>query len=238
LSLAAGEVIALLGPNGSGKSTLLRVLLGQLGANGEILWDGRSVDVWPRRDLARRIAYLPQSPIADSEQRVVDVLRTGRAPYWGPFGIESSQDVKVVEQVAEQTGLTELLPRPIAELSGGQRQLVFLARCLVQQPAALLLDEPNTFLDLKHQVELAQLLKRLSKENQIAVLMTSHDINLAASLADRLIVLEHGRIAADGPPAITLDPNLFSRVYGVVLQRIDGQPGTLPILIPQLTSNP
>jgi iron complex transport system ATP-binding protein len=234
LHLAPGEIVALLGPNGSGKSTLLRALLGQLRATGDIQWEGRSVHSWSRRDLARRVAYLPQSPAADPEQRVVDVLRTGRAPYWGPFGIESARDVEVVEQVAEQTGLTDLLQRPIAELSGGQRQLVFLARCLVQQPGALLLDEPNTFLDLKHQVELAQLLKRLARERHIAVLLTSHDINLAATLADRLILLNQGEIAADGPPAPTLDPELFSRVYGIPLGRIDGRPSTLPVLLPRI----
>lgn len=233
LHLAPGEIVALLGPNGSGKSTLLRALLGQLRATGDIQWEGRAIHLWPRRELARRVAYLPQSPAADPEQRVVDVLRTGRAPYWGPFGIESAQDVKTVEQVAEQTGLSDLLQRPIAELSGGQRQLVFLARCLVQQPAALLLDEPNTFLDLKHQVESLQLLRKLTRQDKISALLASHDLNLAGAFADRLVLLSDGRVVADGPPDMVLNPELIEKVYGLPMKRIDSL-GSEPIIWPRL----
>jgi iron complex transport system ATP-binding protein len=234
LRLATGEVVALLGPNGAGKTTLLRVLLAQLHAKGEIRWEGRDIRAWSRREFARRVAYLPQSPTADPEQRVADVLRTGRAPYWGAFGIESARDIEVVNSIAQQLALTELLPRPMAELSGGQRQLVFLARCLVQEPAALLLDEPNAFLDLRHQVELGQLLKRLSSESKIAVLMASHDLNLAGALADRMILLDSGSVAAEGTAEQVLDPAIVARVYGLPMRRID-YPGQIkPLIWPQM----
>lgn len=233
IHVAAGEVVSLLGPNGTGKSTLIRVLLGHLRASaGEIRWDGRDLRTWNRREFARRVAYLPQSPVADPEQRVLDVLRTGRAPYWGAFGLESARDVEVVKEIASRLQLEELLPRPMAELSGGQRQLVFLARCLVQEPAALLLDEPNTFLDLRHQVELGILLRKLAREKGIGVLMASHDINLSASFSTRLVLLHEGRVAVEGTPDQVLSEETLSHVYGVPMNCIRRPGSDVPIAFP------
>lgn len=233
LRLDPGEVVALLGPNGAGKSTLLRTLLGQLRGSGSIRWDGRELRTWNRRELARRVAYLPQSPTADPDQRVSEVLRTGRAPYWGAFGIESPRDLEVVQRVAQQLDLIELLSRPMAELSGGQRQRVFLARSLAQEPAALLLDEPNTFLDLRHQVELGNLLKELSRDSGIAVLMASHDLNLAGAVADRMILLDGGTVAADGTPNAVLVPELISKVYGLPMRRMEDPGHRSPLIWPE-----
>ena len=234
LQISPGEVVALLGPNGSGKSTLLRVLLRQLHSRGSIRWNGRKIQLWGRRDLAKLIAYLPQSPTAEPDQSVFDVLRTGRSPYWGAFGIESEHDMEIVGRIADLLGLSELLPRSIAELSGGQRQRVFIGRCLVQEPKVLLLDEPSTFLDLKYQVELARLVRTLSREQGIAVLMASHDINLSASSADRLVLLHNGAVAADGIAEQVLDPVLLERVYGVKLTRLRQPGGGPPLVCPEL----
>lgn len=233
LSLAAGEVVALIGPNGSGKSTLLRCLLGQLPSSGTVRWDGRLVSMWRRRELARYVAYLPQAPAHEAGQTVADVLRLGRAPYWGAFGLESAADMAAVREVAGVLGLEDLLGRPLDELSGGQRQRTFVGRCLVQEPKALLLDEPNTFLDLRHQVELLRLLRKLADERQIGVLMASHDLNLAAALADRLVLLDKGAVAAAGAPETVLDTALLGRVYGVPMRRIDdGAMGGKPLVFP------
>jgi iron complex transport system ATP-binding protein len=229
LTLSAGEVVALLGPNGSGKSTLIKCLLGHLHADGAIAWDGKPLAAWTRRELARRVAYLPQSPVAESSQTVVDVLRLGRSPYWSAFGLESPRDEEVVRSVSAKLGLDPLLSRPMDELSGGQRQRVFVGRCLVQEPAALLLDEPSTFLDLRHQVELCQLLRQLAKEQSIGVLMASHDLNLAVAYADRVIVLCDGTVAASGTVGV-LEPEMLSRVYGVPMVRLEGPDGT-PVLL-------
>jgi ABC-type cobalamin/Fe3+-siderophores transport system ATPase subunit len=232
VALAAGEVVALLGPNGAGKSTLLRVLLGQLSGRGEIAWEGRAVAAWSRRQLSRRVAYLPQSPGAEAEQRVAEVLATGRAPYWGAFGLESAEDLRFVGEVARELGLDELMDRPMAELSGGQRQRVFLGRCLVQQPGALLLDEPNTFLDLRHQVELGRRLKDLAEGRGMAVLMASHDLNLAAMVASRLILLKEGEVAAQGTPDEVLTPQIVSGVYGIEMRRVEPEGWKHPLIFP------
>lgn len=234
ITLATGEIVTLLGPNGSGKSTLIKVLLGHLQGEGSINWEGKSLTAWSRRELARRVAYLPQAPLFDNQQTVREVLHLGRAPYWAAFGLESQHDLEVVEQIAASLGLNEVLTRRMDELSGGQRQRVFLARCLIQEPIALLLDEPSTFLDLKHQVELMQLLKKLSRERGIAVVMASHDLNIAGSSADRLILLHEGSIAAEGAPDRVLEPETLARVYGLRMQRVE-RPGELPIVVPQMT---
>ena len=230
-SLAPGELVALLGPNGSGKSTLIRMLLGHLHGEGEILWDARPLAKWTKRDLAKRVAYLPQSPAYEAEQTVEESIAIGRAPYWGAFGLETDNDLAMVRQTSAMLGLDDLLPRRMDELSGGQRQRVFIARCLVQQPAALLLDEPNTYLDLKHQVELCRLLQKLAKEKNLAILMASHDLNLVGSFADRLLLLHEGKLVADGTPGEVLEPGLLGKVYGVGMERIE-RGGGMPLVTP------
>src|SRR5687767_9280419 len=233
-SLTPGEVVALLGPNGSGKSTLIRTLIGHLPPHsGTIEWDGRPITSWRRRELARLIGYLPQSPAHEPLHTVADVLRLGRAPYWGPFGIESPRDEQVVRDVATRLNLVDLLDRPMDEISGGQRQRVFVGRALVQEPRALLLDEPNTFLDLRHQVELGRLLRALARERSLAILFASHDINLAASFADRTVLLHDGAVAADGSPTDVLRPALLTTVYGVEMARVDLPDGT-PLVVPRV----
>jgi iron complex transport system ATP-binding protein len=230
VELAPGEVVSLLGPNGSGKSTLIRCLLGLLPPRaGGIEWDGRPIERWPRRELARRVAYLPQTPTVEPQHTVVDVLHLGRAAYWSAFGIESTHDDAVVRDAAASLGLNDLVHRRMDELSGGQRQRVYVGRCLVQEPAAMLLDEPATFLDLRHQVELYELLRRLSRERGIGVLTASHDLNLAAGYSDRLILLNKGRIVAEGSSDDVLRAELLTQVYGVPMQRID-RAGKTPLI--------
>ena len=238
LKLFEGEVLALIGPNGSGKSTLIRNLIGVLrgsgGSGGEIVWEQKPLRQWRRRELARHVAYLSQSPQHEPGQRVIDVMRLGRAPYWQLFGIESPRDAEVVQSVAQQMQLTELLDRPMDEISGGQRQMVFVGRALVQEPRAILLDEPNTFLDLRHQVELMALLRKLAKEQNVGVILASHDLNLAAASADELVLLDRGVVVADGKAAEVLDPATLARVYGVPMERIDRE-GRTPVVLPQVT---
>jgi iron complex transport system ATP-binding protein len=230
VSLSPGQVISLIGPNGSGKSTLIKALLGHLPATGNILWNNKPLSQWRRRDIAKIVAYLPQSPAHDPGQTVLDVLRLGRAPYWGAFGIESSSDESVVNQVSAQLQLTDLLHRPMDHLSGGQRQRVFIGRCLAQQPQALLLDEPSTYLDLKHQLDLYTLLKNLSRQQNLAIMLASHELNLAAAFSDQLMLLNDGAAVASGPPTQVLTPEVLEPVFGVKLQRIELSQGVAAVL--------
>ena len=232
-TLMTGEVVALLGPNGSGKSTLIKALVGALHGRGKVKWDGVPVQKWSRKHLARYVAYLAQSPVYEPAQTVIEALRLGRAPYWSMFGLESPRDEQVVRDVAARLDLTAILGRTLDAISGGQRQRVFVGRALVQEPRAILLDEPNTFLDLKHQVELIELLRTLSRERNVGVLMASHDLNLAAGGADQLILLDRGVVVADGKPHEVLDPDLLTRVYGVPMERI-ARAGKPPLVVPQM----
>jgi ABC-type cobalamin/Fe3+-siderophores transport system ATPase subunit len=231
ITLASGQLVALLGPNGSGKSTLIKCLLGHLHGTGTIDWDGTPLKKWNRRQLARRVAYLPQSPAFEPGQKVIDSLRLGRSPYWSAFGLESPRDEQVVREISARLSLDELLNRPMDELSGGQRQRVFIGRCLVQEPAAMLLDEPNTFLDLKHQFELCQLLRTLATEQSLGILMASHDLNLAAAFADSVVLLDQGTVAAAGELSV-LQPALLTKVYGLPMARVD-RAGAKPLFVPQ-----
>jgi iron complex transport system ATP-binding protein len=158
-------------------------------------------------------------------------LRLGRSPYWHAFGLETDHDLDVVEQVAELLELKDLLRRPMEQLSGGQRQRVFIGRCLVQEPRALLLDEPNTFLDLRHQVDLLRILRRLADQRNLTILMASHDLNLAGAFADRLTLLSQGRVVITGSPGDVLQSDTLEKVYGVAMQRID-RPGQTPVVVP------
>lgn len=234
LSLEPGRIIVLLGPNGSGKSTLLKLLLGPLPlGSGRIDWDGKALARYRPRALARLVAYLPQSPAYEPGQSVAEVLRAGRTPYLGAFGLESTHDVEVIAQTANRLELSDLLDRPMEELSGGQRQRVFLGRALAQEPKAFLLDEPNTFLDLHHQAQVWQLLRALARERNLAILAASHDLNLSAAFADELLLLHDGKIVAAGAPAAVLDPTILSSVYGIAMERLD-RAGKTPVVFPAI----
>ncbi|HSI36546.1 MAG: ABC transporter ATP-binding protein [Phycisphaerae bacterium] len=222
LALAPGSVVVLIGPNGSGKSTLLRLLLGHAKPTaGDVRWDAKPVAQWRPRELARAVAYLPQSPGFDPGATVGDVLRAGRTPHLAAFGIESPADLAVVHRTADDLGLTSLLARPLDELSGGQRQLAFLGRALAQEPRALLLDEPGTFLDLRHQADLWRRLRALATDRHLAVLAASHDLQISASAADQIVLLNNGQVAAAGAPDDVLRPEILSPVYGVEMVRAD-----------------
>ena len=232
LEVEAGRVLVLLGPNGSGKSTLLKVMLGVLKAGtGSVTWEGRALGGYRARELARAVAYLPQSPGYEAGQSVGEVVRAGRTPYLQAFGVESERDVAVVGQTAALLGLGELMGRPMEELSGGQRQRAFLGRALAQEPRMLLLDEPNTFLDLQHQAQLWQLLRKLAREKGLAILAASHDLNLSAAFADELVLLDGGEIVAKGSADEVMNAELLSRVYGVAMERVE-RAGKTPVVFP------
>lgn len=221
VALAAGQITVLIGPNGSGKTTLIRAILGQVKAGGTISLLGKPLHAWSKQEIARTIAYLPQSPAFEPGDRVIDVLRLGRTPFSGFLGLDDAAGDKAIDAVANDLDLKDLLHRPIETLSGGQRQRVFLGRALVQEPKILLLDEPATYLDVQHQVELHRLLRTLARDRGIAVLMASHDLNLAAAHADTTVVLKDGKTLASGAVAEVMTAERLTAAFGTPMKLID-----------------
>jgi iron complex transport system ATP-binding protein len=231
LAVAEGECVAVLGPNGAGKSTLLRLLAGILPASsGSVELRGRSLPAWRRREVAREVGFVPQIVNLAFPLTVTEVVQQGRAPHLGPWRPPSPRDHAAVEAAIERVGLSDRTTVAVQRLSGGERQLVLLARALASEPRLLLLDEPTAALDVRHQLELAGILRQLVSEGVGAVLV-AHDWNFALRLAQRLVVLHHGRVWAAGTPEEVMRPGLFRDVFGVevdILQRDDGPPVVLP----------
>lgn len=229
------QVVAILGPNGSGKTSLLRAILGLVPHGGSVAWDGAASAVHDPARLARSVAYLAQTPTWVAGQTVSHAILAGRFARRSAFDfLDSSQDTSVVAKIAAELSLSELLDRPIEKLSGGQRQRVFLARCLAQETRTLVLDEPATYLDLRHQLDLYGQVRRLCRDEGKTILMASHDLNLAATHADRMLVMNAGRIVADGAPADVLNEGLLEDLYGVKMRRIDTEDG--PHFVARATS--
>lgn len=228
LELPRGELLGLVGPNGAGKSTLLRVLAGLLRAeSGTILWEGRDLLSLARRQRARTIAYLPQSAPVHWELTVATVVELGRLPWrraWRP----DPRGPSAVEHALQEAGLEELANRSVTTLSGGERMRVMLARLLAGESELLLADEPVAALDLAHQHQVMRLLEAQAR-NERCVIAVLHDLSLAARFCDRLVLIDDGRIVAAGTPEEVLDPALLTRVYGVLVRRIEHE-GAIVIL--------
>ena len=227
LSLAPSSLTAVIGSNGSGKSTLIRLLAGLLRpAAGEILLDGRPLDAWHPRLRAREIAYMPQATMTVFPFRAIDVVLSGRTPHAPRFGFESERDRAIAMEALEAAGAAHLAERQVTALSGGERQMVILARALAQQPRVLLLDEPAAALDLKHRAELMRTLARLRDTRGLSVVMVTHDLRLSGSLFDRIVALRCGQLAAQGQPDEILQSALLAEIYDdpkVRTQRIGDQ---------------
>jgi iron complex transport system ATP-binding protein len=234
LSVNEREVFGLLGPNGSGKSTLVRLLSGVLTPqHGDVQLAGRDLRTYGREELARQIAVVPQETTIELPFSVLEVVLMGRAPYLGRFGFERKQDLAIASRAMEQTGVSALAAREIHELSGGERQRVILARALAQEPRVLLLDEPTAFLDIKHQVEVYDLIRTLSREHGLTVIAILHDLNLAALYCDRLALLKAGRVFCLGAPEQVLTYTNVKAVYEtevyIGLNDITGKVHILPL---------
>jgi iron complex transport system ATP-binding protein len=214
LDLAPGGLVCIAGPNGAGKSTLLGALAGlRPGYEGQCVLEGREVRDWPRRELARAVSFVPQSVNVPFPFTAAQVVYMGRTPYCDGL-FESAADHTAVERALALTDASAFRERDFRTLSGGERQRVILASALAQSPRALLLDEPATFLDLRHQVSLYRLLKQLAAEGLLVAAVT-HDLNLALAYADRVVLLGRGSLLASGPPAAVLDPPRVREVFGV-----------------------
>ncbi len=228
LDVARGEVLALAGPNGAGKSTLLRVVSGTLPPRGgAVLWAGRDLLKMPPRERARLAAVVPQARRLPPMFTVRQAVALGRTAYLSWLGALGESDRAAVARALAQTDLLPLADRLLGHLSGGEQQRMLLARALAQETPVLLLDEPTTHLDLRHQANILGLVRRLSRERRMAVLMVMHDLNLASRFADRLALFAEGRVVSVGEPAKVLTAEAVRRVYGTpveIWRNGDGRP--------------
>lgn len=229
VALAAfpGEVLAIIGPNGSGKTTLLKILYGALRPDvGEVLLDGgQKLAALNRRQIARAIATVGQEPAVNFPITVFEFVMQGRYPHLSGLGFEGERDVMIVSEALRQAHLMPLARRRVAEISGGERQRMLLARALAQQPKILLLDEPTTNLDIRFQVELFTLIRRLTRDLAMATVMVTHDINLVCEFADRVALFHQGRVFSYGMPQEVLTEENIRSVFGVPVL-VDTNPAT------------
>jgi iron complex transport system ATP-binding protein len=233
LAVSDGEVTVIVGANGCGKSTLLRGLARLLKpASGAVLLDGRSIHQQSSREVAQTLGLLPQNPVAPEGLTVVDLVGRGRHPHHGPLRRWSTADDAAVARALDLTDTLDLAHRPVDELSGGQRQRVWIAMALAQETDLLLLDEPTTYLDVAHQVEVLDLLLDLNAARGATVVMVLHDLNVAGRYADRLVALREGRVVAAGPPSEIVTPELVRNVFGLESRVIDDPVSHTPLVVP------
>jgi len=236
LALARGEVLGLVGRNGAGKTTLLRVATRVLEPDaGSVRVGGRPAAGFSRRELARALAVVPQETAVPFPFRVGEVVLMGRTPHLGAFAFESPGDLARARDAMERVGVAALADRSILEVSGGERQLVMVARALAQDPDVLLFDEPTAFLDLRHRVEVFLRVRELAAAGT-AALVISHDLGLAARFCDRLALLQDGRVLAAGPPAEVLTPERLREGFGVEADVVRGPDGA-PLVVPRAPSH-
>jgi iron complex transport system ATP-binding protein len=231
LRLSPGEFVGLIGPNGSGKTTLLRLLTRQLAPDsGSVLLGGRPLASFGRFELARHVAVVAQEPEVPVGFTVRETVAMGRAPHVGLLGSSGPEDDRAVEAALASTGTLALAERRIESLSGGERQRAVFARAVAQRPDFLLLDEPTNHLDLRYQVELLALAREQAAAG-VGVLAVLHDLNLAARACDRLVLLSNGRVAAEGPPAEVLRPELLAAIYRADIAVLSSEDG--PVIVPR-----
>ena len=231
LAIAGGSRLGLIGPNGSGKTTLLRAIAGLVPYQGEIRIGDDPGGSLSRRELARRIAMVPQNPVIPAGITVSEYVLMGRTPYIPTFGTESRRDHEIATSVLEHLDLAALTARRLDALSGGERQRAVLARALAQQAPVLLLDEPTTGLDVGHQQQVLELVDNLRDDLELTVVSAMHDLTLAGQFADQLVLLDGGRVAAAGPPATVLTEEVIRRHYHASVRVLE-DPGGGIVVIP------
>jgi iron complex transport system ATP-binding protein len=241
VSLAAqpGRLVCLLGPNGSGKTTLLRCLLGQLDpSTGEVLLDGERIGRHSRRQLARKLAYVPQTPRSAFAFSSWEIVLSGRFAHSSGLGLASEHDHAVAREAMSMTDTLHFAQRTLDELSGGEAQRVMLARALAQQPAVLLLDEPTSHLDIRNQLAIYDLMRRVAHDWPMAVVCVSHDLNVAGRFADEIALLRDGAMLADGPAGDVLTADAISAAYDVDVDLIDAPGSDVPMVRARMKPQP
>lgn len=233
ITLPSGVITALVGPNGCGKSTLLRGLARLLAPRGGAAFlDGKAIHRMPTRELARQLGILPQSPVAPEGLTVRELVAQGRYPHQSWLQQWAAEDEAAVLKALDLTGMSELADRPVDALSGGQRQRAWIAMTLAQETEVILLDEPTTFLDLAHQIEILHLLERLNRDEGRTIVMVVHDLNHATRHAQHLIAMRAGALVAAGAPREVVTPALLREVFGVEADVVPDPRTGVPICVP------
>ncbi|MGW6054467.1 ABC transporter ATP-binding protein [Streptomyces sp. NPDC055189] len=233
LSVPPGRITAIVGPNACGKSTLLRALARLLAPReGAVHLDGRALHSIPSRELAQRLGILPQSPVAPEGLTVADLVNRGRSPHQTWWRQWSKSDERAVHEALAATGMTSLADRPVDELSGGQRQRAWIAMAVAQGTPVLLLDEPTTYLDLAHQIDVLDLITDLNRRENRTVVMVLHDLNQACRYADHVVAMKAGRIAAEGTPAEVITADLVRDVFELRCRITPDPVSGTPLVIP------
>ena len=236
--LATGALVGILGPNGSGKTTLLRLLSGtHRPSSGRVLLGDRPLEQLSRREAARRIAVVPQETELAFEYRAIEIVLMGRHPHLSVFAVEGPADIRIAEDALAATGTSHLAQRPFHELSGGEKQRVVIAAALAQSAQLLLLDEPTASLDLGYQLDISALLLRLNQEHGVTMAISTHDLNLAASICRELVLMRDGRVLAAGPTAEVLTPRHVKALYDVEADvHVHGETGHMTVVPVRRTS--
>ncbi len=233
LKISSGTVTALVGPNGSGKSTLLKALARVLAPQqGAVYLDGEAIAKMHTRHIAQKVGILPQGTQEVAGITVYELVEQGRYPHVGAMRMLHHQDHAAIHKALTLTGMTEFASRPLDSLSGGERQRAWIALALAQATSTLLLDEPTTFLDIRHQLEVLELIQYLNHEQAITILMVLHDLNQAARYAQRMVVMYQGEVFADGSPAEILTKELVKKVFGVQAHILVDPIHNVPLCLP------
>ena len=233
LAVGRGEFLTVIGPNGAGKSTLLRCLDGILvPSHGRVLIDDRPIAGFARRELARTVSYVPQPDAGPLDYSVRSFVEMGRFPHISAWAALTEVDAEAVSGAMELTGVGELADRSMSSLSGGERQRASIAAALAQGGSILLLDEPTSFLDYRHQVQILDLLDRLHDESGMTIVAVTHDLNSTVASSDWVLALKNGRVAATGKPAELLDTDALAAIYDAEFRLIEGGHRGLPLVLP------
>lgn len=233
LSIPTGQTTALIGANGSGKSTILKTLARIMRPyGGTVYLDGKSIHKESTKKIAKQLAILPQNPSAPDGLTVYELISYGRFPHQKGLGTLTKEDKEIVTWAIDVTGLTEFYDRPIDQLSGGQRQRAWIAMALAQQTDILLLDEPTTFLDMAHQLEVLELLDKLNQNEKRTIVMVVHDLNHASQYAQRIVAIKQGKILAEGSPEQVITKDVLRKVFGVEADIFTDSRTGVPLCIP------
>lgn len=233
VQIPQGQITALVGANGSGKSTILKTMARIMQPkSGSVLLDGKSIHKQSTREIAKQLAILPQNPTAPEGLTVTELVSYGRFPYQKGFGSMKAEDKAMVEWAIEATGMVDFYDRPIDQLSGGQRQRAWIAMALAQDTDILFLDEPTTFLDMAHQLEVLQLLEKLNATSNRTIVMVVHDLNHASRYAHHMIAIKSGKAVAEGTPVEVVSCDVLRNVFGIEADIVTDPRSGVPLCLP------